>query len=224
MLYKFCIFIFRKLDIIAAIIPLLFLIIYFAEFIILSINIIKFKEYRKECPFHIKFDSNYEKRCELFNINANSRYKYQYICSYNPSKDFTLSQKIKDNQIIWTKAKTSIHNIESKDIYYCSRTNIPNKNTYINIKYCNNSIGYKRVIIFFIFYCLLFFLPFIDFYITIFIQIELSNEMRQNRIFRRNPFNLNFHLIRNNSNTSIYSTKASYILNNINFIKEKQKI
>ena len=120
----------------------IFLLIYIAELIILSINLVKFKEFRKECPFNIKFDENYEKRCELFNINTNSRYKYQYICSYNASTDFRLSKEIKNNKIICIKAKTPINYIEfknisnnlSNNIYYCSRTNIPFNNTYINIK------------------------------------------------------------------------------------------
>ena len=74
----------------------IFILVYLAEFIILSINISKFKEYRKECPFNIKFNTVYEKKCELFNINTNSRYKYQYICSYDASNDFSLSKKIKN--------------------------------------------------------------------------------------------------------------------------------
>ena len=81
------------------------------------------------------------------NINTNSRYKYQYICSYDASNDFSLSKKIKNNTIICTRAKTSKNNnIESNKIYYCSRTNIPKNNTYINIKYCNNNIGYKELL------------------------------------------------------------------------------
>ena len=51
--------------------------------------------YLQECPFLFKSDLiphkilDYEKRrCELYNIYNNSRYKYQYICSYDVAKDF----------------------------------------------------------------------------------------------------------------------------------------
>ena len=196
-----------------------------AEFIILSINLVKFKEYKKQCPFNIKFDTNYEKKCELFNINANSRYKYQYICSYDASNVFSLSKKIKNNRIICTKAKTSINNLESNSsIYYCSRTDIPKNNTYINIKYCNNNIGYKRIIVFYIFYCLLFFLPFIEFCASCFFLYELSNEHHlhfHQTILRLNTVNF---FNRNINNNSRCSTKISHnsVFNN-NFIKEKTK-
>ena len=51
--------------------------------------------YLQECPFLFKSELiphkilDYEKRrCELYNIYNNSRYKYQYICSYDVAKDF----------------------------------------------------------------------------------------------------------------------------------------
>ena len=203
----------------------------------------KFKEYKKQCPFNIKFDTNYEKKCELFNINANSRYKYQYICSYDASNVFSLSKKIKNNRIICTKAKTSINNLESNSsIYYCSRTDIPKNNTYINIKYCNNNIGYKRVIIIYIFYCLLFFLPFYDFFFSFGLAMIISDQLairvrrerrerserrerREIREIRENLFNVIIGpFIGNNNNNSRCSTKISNnsIFNN-NFIKEKTK-
>ena len=221
----------------------IFLLIYIAELIILSINLMKFKEFRKECPFNIKFNENYEKRCELFNINTNSRYKYQYICSYDASTDFSLSKKIANNEIICVKAKTPINYIVSKNIannlsnniYYCSRTDIPFNSTYINIKYCNNNIGYKRVIIFYVFYCLLFFLPFIEFCASCMFLIELSNierhierreigRIRENNVLPIIAVNLmaDFFLRNNNDTRSSINISHNSNINN-NISKEKTR-
>ena len=59
--------------------------------IILSINLGKFIKYWKYCSYLIAdFDYNlhFERRCELYNINNNCRYLYQYICLYDSSQDF----------------------------------------------------------------------------------------------------------------------------------------
>ena len=70
--------------------------------IIDNLNINNYEKYIKNCPFTFNSDliffneSIYEKRrCELYNINLNSRYKYQYICSYNASENFK-NYKTKD--------------------------------------------------------------------------------------------------------------------------------
>ena len=84
-------------------------------------NRINYGSYIKNCPFTFNTiittfnQSIYGKRiCELYNINNNSRYKYQYICSYNASEDFKYD-KTKDgfNKIVCV-SKT--HNIERNDI------------------------------------------------------------------------------------------------------------
>jgi len=64
---------------------------YVIYLIILSVNLSKFLNYWKYCPYLITdFDYNlhFERRCESYNTNNNSRYLYQYICSYDSSKDF----------------------------------------------------------------------------------------------------------------------------------------
>ena len=123
-------------------------------------NRINYGSYIKNCPF--TFNTNittfnqsiYGKRiCELYNINNNSRYKYQYICSYNASEDFKYD-KTKDgfNKIVCI---SKIHNIDGNDIirefnlvynnkdknesnlFYCSRIDEPKKNEYIKDEYCN---------------------------------------------------------------------------------------
>ena len=60
-------------------------------------------------------ESKYGKRrCELYNINLNSRYKYQYICSYNASEDFQGDKKKDGFDKIECVLK--INNIEGNDI------------------------------------------------------------------------------------------------------------
>ena len=71
---------------------IIFIILILFEIIVLGVNLSKFSNYWKNCPFTINEpyeNLHYKRRCELYNINNNSRYKYQYICSYNAYKDFT---------------------------------------------------------------------------------------------------------------------------------------
>ena len=114
----------------------------------------------KNCPFslstELKFfnQSFYEKRrCELYNINMNSRYKYQYICSYNASESFK-NDKMKggldkiiciskehniDNNEIITKF-SEIYECNDKNyfnLFYCSRIDKPEKDKYIKEEICN---------------------------------------------------------------------------------------
>ena len=61
----------------------IFLITIALEIIILGVNLSKFSNYWINCPFTINesfSNYHYKRRCELYNINENSRYKYQYIC------------------------------------------------------------------------------------------------------------------------------------------------
>ncbi len=74
---------------------ILFLIFILFEIIILSYMIDYNSEYWKNCPFTIteNYNLHYKKRCELYNLNKNSRFSNQYICSYNPSDSFKYSYK-----------------------------------------------------------------------------------------------------------------------------------
>ena len=92
----------------------------------------------------------------------NSRYKFQYICSYNASESFDGEKSkdgfdkiicipkidnIKDNKIIY-KFNEIYDNKERNDtsLFYCSRIDIPEKNEYINEEYCNMENNYKSLI------------------------------------------------------------------------------
>ena len=124
----------------------IYLIFYF--FIIFSINFFRFDEFIINCPFYLdklEYSLNFERRCELYNINYNSRYSYQYICSYYSSLEFDEinikkhKQEIKPNKVICIIINELIDNdvinnfkdvYNKKDNYYCSRTNMPQENDY----------------------------------------------------------------------------------------------
>ena len=127
--------------------------------LICSINDFYFTKYNKNCPFTLSSDlfSNnntyYEEhRCELYNIYNNSRYKYQYICSYNASKDFQNDKSdngldkiicipkmsnITNNNII--NKFSALYGNNDSELFYCNRFDLPTKNSYIKDKYCNNN-------------------------------------------------------------------------------------
>ena len=136
---------------------LLYILNYVIYLIILSLNISKFLKYWKYCPYLITdldYNLHFERRCELYNINNNSRYSYQYICSYDSSKDFkkhNLKNKIKIDNIICIPVKevkkneyNEVKNLfknEYKNLnnYYCSRTNMPKNYSFVNHKNCKKT-------------------------------------------------------------------------------------
>ena len=186
--------------------------------------------YLKECPFTFEKELlphkilNYEKRrCELYNIYNNSRYKYQYICSYDATGDFKMNKtsdglnklictkkvnNIKDNNnnIIINKFIEIYENNKIKNFFYCSRTDKPLKNKKTREESCN--INIKIVILCIILQCFTYF-------ILIF-QISLLEEIEHN----------NNHLIeeQRHSNDFEISTRCDEENpNNISFKKEKDR-
>ena len=168
---------------------------------------------------------NYEKRrCELYNIYNNSRYKYQYICSYDATEDFKMNKtldgldklictkkvnNIKDNNnnIIINKFIEIYENNKIKNFFYCSRTDKPLKNKKTREESCN--INIKIVILCIILQCFTYF-------ILIF-QISLLEEIKHN----------NNHLIeeQRHSNDFEISTQCDEENpnNNVSFKKEKDR-
>ena len=144
------------------------------ELIIICLYFKEVEYYCKNCPFFLKDELNkhYKRRCELYNINENSRYSNQYICSYDPTKDFKykkvkignnyynvekkISKKIEDDFLICVKLNHEIYDNliissfceEYNDIdkYYCSRTNQPKKFDKIDDKNCKNKSIYSGII------------------------------------------------------------------------------
>ena len=119
-----------------------------------------FKNYLPNCPFLSSdlFSNNtsyYGNRiCELYNIYSNSRYKYQYICSYSATED--LEGYKSDNGFDLVICTPKISNISHNNIikqfssiyenttqlFYCSRFDLPKKNELIKDEYCHNKINF----------------------------------------------------------------------------------
>ena len=164
-----------------------FFIMILFEIILLSVNLIKYSNYWRDCPYTLNEsyeNFHHKRRCELYNINNNSRYKYQYICSYNTNNDLgyelkfytfnkvvvifkeekKLIEKIKNNYIQCVLFNSIILNNTVVDLfnkeylndkkYYCGRTNQPKKNNYVEEKECNNK-SKKNIFYFFYIMCFL---------------------------------------------------------------------
>ena len=130
--------------------------IFLMEILITLINKNKMKNYYKNCPFFINSPIEYlfEKRCIFYNKNENSRFSYQYICSYDASKDFTndkcennICSEIKKENVVCTRLTTLIENNDmvqnffkvynGYEKFYCSRTDMPIDQKYIKQEECN---------------------------------------------------------------------------------------
>jgi len=145
----------------------MFLKIYLSLENIIYYNNKRFDTYINYCPFTLSSDlfpnnSSYfeTKRCQLYNIYNNSRYKYQYICSYNPYEDLK-NEKTKDGlQKIQCAPKINDQNsikiidefikiYKNKNIielFYCNLVEMPIKNEFVTKKICNNKGGlYHRI-------------------------------------------------------------------------------
>ena len=157
----------RNMYFIQILIGLIFIFFSIIGFITLSVNIPNYREYFKQCPFtlnKLNYNIHLQKRCELYNINNYSRYTYQYICSYDASKDFiyNLEKERNNDVIICIPFKTLIDNNDivsnfyneyrNSEIYYCSRTKKTPDDYYkfINPKNCNDKSKYIRTVIFFV--------------------------------------------------------------------------
>ena len=116
-----------------------------------------FEIYLYYCPYLYNdnnYSMHYRKRCELYNINKNSRYAYQYICSFNSSYfpiDNFIIKKINSDNICVPVTKVVEYNkvifefineykIEYK--FYCSRKHLPKKFPFVKDKYCSENIYY----------------------------------------------------------------------------------
>ena len=97
-------------------------------------------EYWKNCPFTITDDYNlhYQRRCELYNINENSSYLYQYICSYDPSGDFQYKYKrqystVSKRTVTKKKIKKLTKKIEPDCLKCVELNNIITNNTVVTL-------------------------------------------------------------------------------------------
>ena len=187
--------------------------------LILIYNYIEFNNYYRNCPYNNnELNLQLKRRCELFNINNNSRYSYQYICSFDSSEDFDsknkLSEKIEQDKIICVKPKLiEMKNIILKNFvnfyndsviyYFCSRTNIPKDYSFIAQKNCTDEKKYL-MLIFLISSCA----HFIDFIFSI-IEAILS-------LKNKNKNNIN---LKKNSISDSSLNEKTKILNKMNYSK-----
>ena len=204
--------------------------------ILIYINSFIFEIYLYYCPYLYNdnnYSMHYKKRCELYNINKNSRYKYQYICSFNSSYfsiDNFIIKKIKSENICVPVTKVDEYNkiilefiyeykIEKK--FYCSRKNLPKKFQFAKDKYCSEIIYYDMWLSFFlsltkiIYHILL--LAFLGMIENTNIGYSLTNIL----ICINKRININ---IFGNRNTEINSTEDSENQNkkiNENFVRKK---
>jgi hypothetical protein len=217
-------------------------------YITLFINSIDFQKFMRNCPFYLDkldYSLNFDRRCDLYDTNYNSRYTYQYICSYDSSKEFAqintkmkLKQEVEPDIVICNKFNELIDNniinkfkdvYKKKDKYYCSRTNKPQENDYsfAKAKDCRMT---KNTLLLFGFIAYIF--PMWYFLVILIFKRKRFRERRidihANLSLDRN-FNLNNSInlrrniiILNNANSSNNSTERSENPGrNINFRSEK---
>lgn len=195
-------------------VTLIFFIINFLEFILLSINVTKFMKFWKNCPYimsDLDYSLHYKRRCELYNIHNNSRYSYQYICSYDSSKDFNYKSKLKEEVNPEIVRCVQVNNlIEDNEIielfsneysknnnYYCSRADKPEKYSFAKNKDCTRT-KYSLMVVFLFFS--LFQIYFQIVYIK-YLKLKYNIERRRNFHVRINRFRnerLHFGNERNN--------------------------
>ena len=136
--------------------------------LLLMTNKNDYDQYKIKCPFTMNdLDYNFhpEKRCQFYNKYTNSRYSYQFICSYNPSEELKKIILSKDeynnengldivrclpvNNLLSNYDIISKFNIEYNNSkkYYCNLVFKPKYNDFINEEECDK----KRQIEFIIF-------------------------------------------------------------------------
>ena len=188
----------RKTERFHPIIVIIFALLNIMGFIILTVNSYKATNFWSNCPYlmsDLDYNKHYKKRCELYNINNNSRYSYQYICSYDSSKEFKrqkLIQETKPNSVICIEANNINNLMKNKVIelftneynnnknFYCSRTNMPKDNfTFAEHKDCNNT-KYSLSIVFILFSSF----EFLNTMVYLNFSIYASNYDRRRRIIR----------------------------------------
>ena len=176
----------NKLKCFSKVTPFIILIFFISIIVgnfVFAINFSFYTKYKIICPFTLKdidMKSHIEKRCEFYNKNLNSRYSYQYICSYNPIDDFKKlildkTEYDPQNKLDLIKCVIVTNILDNNDVvfefseeysdidkYYCSTVFEPKKNNYINYNECHkekNSIYVSALLfnsfqlIFMLIYC-----------------------------------------------------------------------
>ena len=198
------------------------------QMVITTVNYRKTKKYWKNCPYilnDLKYDLHLRRRCELYEININCRYSYQYICSYDSSKEFKnkLSKEILPDKVICIPFKKLIDNNDiikafeneysNENKFYCSRTNMPKDHSFANHKDCNEKKNYM------IAFLTLSYLRIIVIIIYI-ICLYLISPKRNNR---QNINNMDYFDFFDLFSTNISTLESIFPNNNMDFIRQKTK-
>ena len=124
--------------------------------------------YKISCPFiknNVDNELHFEKRCDLYNINTNNTYPYQYICSYNV-EDIRVSYFFKFRSTPFRKCRkfeklinnnkiidSFVEKYYKEDLYFCDILYYPSNFTSINPNYCHSKIKiYPEILIVIHFY------------------------------------------------------------------------
>ena len=151
--------------------------------------------YKMFCPFtldKLDYKLHFKRRCQLYNIDQENYYPFQYICSYNPEKNqinTILSEKdfishysefrcskveilIKNNLFI----DDFVKEYYKEDIYYCNfKKQIKNFYKSINPRICGTSTFYPEVNLILALFLLI---TFIRFNFTYFRNIKANINVR----------------------------------------------
>ena len=140
------------------------------NFIVFLGLFVKYILYKIYCPFtltNMDYKLHLKRRCELYNINRESKLPYQYICSYNAEKIYFLSlifimlcdfnstkitkcsrvgSLINNNKVI----DTFLQEYYKEDIYYCDLFELPDNYNFpssINQNICNKPSFFSDIIL-----------------------------------------------------------------------------
>ena len=226
------------LSIILFIVNFIFIFFIVFQLIIITVNYRKTGNYWKNCPYTIndlKYDLHIKRRCELYNININSRYSYQYICSYDSSKEFKskLSIEILPNKVVCNPFKNLIDNndivksfeneYKNEKKFYCSRTDLPKDYSFAKHKNCNENqknymiaflvLSYLRIIVFIIYIICFIFIFIFGMEENIRIRNAFQNISRKSTFESDSPNqNQNHDFIRQKAINIIIENKKEYIV------------
>ena len=120
---------------------------------------LEYNYYKQFCPYDLSgsdYELHFKRRCELYNIDKENIYPFQYICSYNEKNFFTekfvnryfpenpsefecskVTKLINNNKVI----DDFVNEYYKEDLYYCNfKSKIGRFQKSIAIKECDNKI------------------------------------------------------------------------------------
>lgn len=204
--------------------------------LIIYINSFIFEIYLYYCPYLYNdnnYSLHYKRRCELYNINKNSRYKYQYICSFNSSYfsiDNFIIKKIKSDNICVPATKVVeynkiivefIYEYKTENKFYCSRKHLPKKYPFAKDKYCSEIIYYDMWLYFFLSLSKIIYHIILIAFLSMIENANIGYNLTNILIFINKRININIFGNNNNENNSTEDSENSNKKINENFVRKK---